>query len=432
MKITVIPAKEKMLERAVKKKVAAYARVSTDKDDQESSYETQVGYFTRLIQCNPEWDFVGVYTDNGISGTSITHRKQFLKMLDDCRAGKIDIILAKSISRFSRNTVDLLNTIRELKDLGIEVRFEKEGIRTLDSGGEVFISLMATFAQYESESLSENVKWGMRKKFEKGDPCGCGTEVYGYRWVDGEFVIEPQEAKVIRQMFRMLLRGDSIYSITNKLNKDGRRTVRGKRFNVNTVRRILGNELYIGNLLLQKTYRISCLDKKVKKNKGDRTQYYFTKHHPAIIDEKTFKEAQGILEERARLGVLTRKDISCFTRKIECGICGQSYSRYSVRDYAAWVCKTRKSGKDCASRYLPEKKLKECCCEVLGITDFDEKIFLGSVEKIVVPEFHRLTFYLKDGTVEDRTWVSDAHKTWWTPERKAERRRKNKDRRRAE
>ncbi len=268
MKITVIPARKEMLSWAGKKRVAAYARVSTDKDDQESSYETLVGYFTRFIQCNPEWEFVGVYTDNGISGTSITHRKQFLKMLDDCRSGKIDIILAKSISRFSRNTVDLLNTIRELKDLGIEIRFEKEGIRTLDSGGEVFISLMATFTQYESESLSENVKWGMRKKFEKGDPCGCGTEVYGYRWVDGKFVIEPQEAKVIRQMFRMLLRGDSIYSITNKLNKDGRRTVRGKKFNVNTVRRILGNELYIGNLLLQKTYRVSCLDKKVKKNKG--------------------------------------------------------------------------------------------------------------------------------------------------------------------
>ena len=214
--IEVIPAAKPMEAQIQKKKVAAYARVSTDKKDQESSYEAQVTHFTKLIMNNPEWEFAGVYTDNGISGTSITHRKQFLQMMEDCRAGKIDIILTKSISRFARNTVDLLDSVRELNGLGIEVQFEKEQINTSGMGGEFLLTVTAAVAEQESVSISNNVRWAIRRKYLHGEPSG-GTFVYGYRWIDRQYVIEPEEAEVIRQMYASLLRGESVYAIAKRL-----------------------------------------------------------------------------------------------------------------------------------------------------------------------------------------------------------------------
>ena len=420
MIVDVIPATKPQENQIKKKKVAAYARVSTGKEDQESSYETQILYFTRLIRNNPEWEFAGVYTDDGFTGTTTNHRKQFLQMIEDCRAGKIDIILTKSISRFARNTVDLLVTVRELKDLGVEVRFEKESIRTLTMDGEMLLTITASFAQFESESLSANVRWGMHKRFEKGDPCGCGTEVYGYRWDGTNFVVEPEEAGVIQRMYDRLLRGDSVYAITKWLNEEGRKTIRGKKFSAVTVRRILGNELYVGKLTMMKTYVVSCISKKKKINNGEVPKYEFQDHHPAIIDSDTFSKAQKILEYRGKKWFLLKKEATCFTHKIQCAVCGKYYVRFQKDGYVHWICRTRRSGKECNSKYLPEKKLKESCCRVLGLEEFDEKKFSERVDKIVVPEQYRLVFHMKDGTVIDTTWIPASHKDYWTPERRAE------------
>ena len=386
-------------------------------------------YFTRLIRNNPEWEFAGVYTDDGFTGTKTTHRKQFLQMMEDCRAGNIDIILTKSISRFARNTVDLLVAVRELKDLGVEVRFEKENIHTLSMDGELLLSITASFAQFESESLSDNVRWGMHKRFEKGDPCGCGTEVYGYRWDGTNFVVEPEEARVIQHMYDRLLQGDSVFSITKWLNTEGRRTIRGKEFSATTVRRILGNELYIGKLTLMKTYVVSCISKKVKRNNGEHRKYEFPDHHPAIIDRDTFSKAQEILAYRGKKWFLLKKEATCFTHKIQCAVCGKYYVRFQKDGYVHWICRTRRAGKECNSKYLPEKKLKESCCRVLGLEEFDEKLFLEKVDKIVVPEQYRLVFHMNDGTLIDTFWTPTSRKEYWTPERRAELSKRYKGRR---
>ena len=397
--LKVIPATELLETEVQKKKVAAYARVSTDKKDQESSYEAQVSHFTKLIMNNPEWEFAGIYTDNGISGTSLKHRNQFLQMMEDCRARKIDIILTKSISRFARNTVDLLNSVRELKGLGIEVRFEKEQINTLGTGGEFLLTVTAAVAEQESVSISNNIKWAIRRKYMHGEPSG-GTFVYGYRWVDRQYVIEPEEAEVIRQMYASLLRGESIYAIAKRLREDGRLTVRGKQFSAVTVRRILSNPLYVGDLLLQKVFVRDCITKKVINN------IY-----------------------RTKMGFMLHKGRTCFTHKIQCGICGKWYSRFSKDGYVDWICSTRRKGEDCPSKYLPDRRLKAACCRVLGLKEFDGAVFTDKVEKIVVPEQHRLVFHMKDGTIIDETWEPVSRKEYWTPERRAERSRQYKGRR---
>ena len=328
--LKVIPATEPLETEVQKKKVAAYARVSTDKKDQESSYEAQVAHFTKLIMNNPEWEFAGIYTDNGISGTSLKHRKQFQQMMEDCRARKIDIILTKSIR------VDLLNSVRELKGLGIEVRFEKEQINTLGTGGEFLLTVTAAVAEQESVSISNNIKWAIRRKYMHGEPSG-GTFVYGYRWVDRQYVIEPEEAEVIRQMYASLLRGESIYAIAKRLREDGRLTVRGKQFSAVTVRRILSNPLYVGDLLLQKVFVRDCITKKVINNIGQRDRYYVKHHHAAIVDRETYDKVQEVLAYRTKMGFMLHKGRTCFTHKIQCGICGKWYSRFSKDGYVDWI-----------------------------------------------------------------------------------------------
>ena len=424
----VIPATEPLETNVQKKKVAAYARVSTDKKDQESSYEAQVTYFTNLITNNPEWEFAGIYTDNGISGTSLKHRKQFQQMMEDCRARKIDIILTKSISRFARNTVDLLNSVRKLKELGIEVRFEKENINTLGINGEFLLTVTAAVAEQESVSISNNIKWAIRKKYMHGEPSG-GTFVYGYRWVDREYVIEPEEAEVIRQMYERLLHGESVYAIAKRLRDEGRLTVRGKQFSAITVRRILSNPLYVGDLLLQKVFVRDCITKKIISNVGQRDRYYVKNHHVGIVDRETYDKVQEVLAYRTKMGFRLRKDMTCFTQKIQCGICGKWYSRFSKDGYVDWICSTRRKGEKCSSKYLPDRRLKAACCRVLGLEEFDEDVFKDKVEKIVVPEQHRLVFHMKDGTVIDETWEPVCRKDWWTPERRAERSKLYKGRR---
>lgn len=236
-----------------KKRVAAYARVSMESDRLNHSLSAQISYYSELIQKNPEWEYAGVYADSFISGTSIDKRAEFQRMITDCENGKIDILLTKSISRFARNTVDLLSTVRKLKALGIEVRFEKEHINSLSSSGEVMLSVLASFAQEESVNISNNVKWGVRKRFEKGIPNGK-FRIYGYRWEGDKLVVVPEEAAVVKRIFQNFLDGKSRLETERELNSEGITTRAGCQWEDSNIRNILTNIHYTGNMLFQKEY----------------------------------------------------------------------------------------------------------------------------------------------------------------------------------
>ena len=306
-----------------KLKVAAYARVSTEQDEQQSSYEAQVDYYGKYIRSNPAWEFVGIYADEGITGTNTKKRDGFNRMIADAKAGKIDLILTKSISRFARNTVDTLQTVRELSTLKIEVIFEKEGIRTLDKQCEVMLTIMSSLAQEESRSISENVRWGMQKSMQDGNISLPYKRFLGYKkGEDGRPEIVPEEAEIIRDIYRMFLDGKTIRTIADILTERGIKTPGGKdRWSVSTIKSILSNEKYKGDALRQKTYTVDYLSKTVRKNNGEVKQYYVSNSHEAIIDEDTFNLVQAELERRSNFRSALR-DNSIFSTKIICGECG--------------------------------------------------------------------------------------------------------------
>lgn len=276
-----------------RKKVAAYARVSMETERLQHSLSAQVSYYSELIQSNPEWEYAGVYADDGITGTKST-RAEFQRLLQDCEDGKIDIILTKSISRFARNTVDLLETVRHLKELGIEVRFEKERINSLSGDGEVMLTLLASFAQEEVISLSNNVKWGTRKRMEQGIPNGH-FRVFGYRWEGDQLVIVPEEAAIVRRIFQNFLDGKSRLETEREFAAEGITTRDGKRWVDSNIKVVLTNVTYTGNLLLQKEYIEDPLTKKRKKNRGELPQFYVEDTHEAIIDKETFVRPLGCM-----------------------------------------------------------------------------------------------------------------------------------------
>ena len=311
-----------------KKQVAAYARVSTDSDEQLSSYEAQVAFYTQHIKSNPEWEFVGVYTDEGISGTNTRKREGFNRMVEDALNGKIDLILTKSISRFARNTVDTLTTIRKLKEKKVEVYFEKENIYTLDAKGEVMLTIMSSLAQEESRSISENVTWGKRKSMADGKFSLAYKNFLGYeKGEDGFPKIVEEEAKIVRQIYSWFLEGRTIRAIADSLTQQGIPTPRRKtKWSVSTVTSILTNEKYKGDALLQKTYTADYLTKSVKKNHGEVPQYYIEDSHPAIIDPETFELVQNEMKRRRPHRHQLHRN-SPFTAKIICSDCGGFYGR---------------------------------------------------------------------------------------------------------
>ena len=309
-----------------KKKVAAYARVSMQSERMLHSLSAQVSYYSGLIQKNPDWKYAGVYADDFISGTNTVKRDEFKRMLADCEAGKIDIILTKSISRFARNTVDLLETVRHLKDLGVEVRFEKENIRSMDGDGELMLTILASFAQEESRSISDNVKWGIRKRMQNGIPNGH-FRIYGYRWEGDELVIVPEEAEIVKRIFQNFLDGKSRLETERELAAEGITTRDGCRWVDSNIKVVLTNVTYTGNLLLQKEFISDPISKQRKKNRAELPQYYVEDTHPAIIDKATIDFVQEEMARRRELGPLANKSLntSCFTGKIKCPYCGQSY-----------------------------------------------------------------------------------------------------------
>ena len=258
-----------------KRKVAGYARVSTDHDDQFTSYEAQIDYYTNYIKGRDDWEFVSVYTDEGITGTSTKHREGFKRMIADAMDGKIDLIVTKSVSRFARNTVDSLTTIRQLKENGIEVYFEKENIWTFDGKGEVLLTIMSSLAQEESRSISENCTWGQRKRFADGKVTVPFKRFLGYdRGEDGNLVINPEQAKVVKRIYGMFLKGMTPHGIAKTLTDEGIPTPAGKRqWGQTTIKSILSNEKYKGDALLQKTFCEDFLTKKMRTNQGEVPQY---------------------------------------------------------------------------------------------------------------------------------------------------------------
>ena len=286
-----------------RKKVAAYARVSMETERLHHSLSAQVSYYSDLIQRNPEWEYAGVYADDGISGTRIRYRDEFQRMINDCEAGKIDIILTKSISRFARNTVDLLSIIRHLKELNIEVRFEEQNINTLSGEGELMLTILASFAQEESISMSQNIKWAKQKQAEKGEMTNSVVP-YGYCFdpkTKSPSVV-PEQAEVVRMIFDDFVNhGLSDYQITNKLIKSNIPTCRGGNWTQTTVRRMLKNVTYTGNMLLGKYYSPDPLLHIHAPNNGEAPQYYVEGSHPAIIDKDLFDKAQEIFKWRSGL-----------------------------------------------------------------------------------------------------------------------------------
>lgn len=376
--VTVIPAtlnihtKTPTTER-VRRRVAAYARVSTDSEEQLTSYEAQVDYYTKFIRENPDWDFVEVYTDEGISAVNTKHRDGFNRMIRDALAGKIDLIVTKSVSRFARNTVDSLTTIRKLKEAGCECFFQKENIMTFDSKGELLITIMSSLAQEESRSISENVTWGQRKRFSDGKVSIPYGQFLGYRkGADGLPEIVPEEAEVVRRIYRELLQGKSTNAIAAMLTEEGIPTP-GKKtvWQRATVESILRNEKYKGSALLQKSFTVDFLTKKTKINEGEVPQYYVEDSHPAIIEPWEWEQVQAELERRKNSRNRHRQT-SPFSGKIFCADCGEFFGSkawHSTDRYRriVWQCNGKFKGeRKCETPHLTEERLKELFLAALG------------------------------------------------------------------
>ncbi|MEE5994567.1 MAG: recombinase family protein [Oscillospiraceae bacterium] len=315
------------IDTPVRRRVAAYARVSTDHEEQLTSYEAQVSYYTDYIKQHSEWEFIKVYADEGISGCSTAKREGFKQMVADALAGRFDLIITKSVSRFARNTVDSLTTIRKLKEHNVECYFEKESIWTFDGRGELLISIMSSLAQEESRSISENVIWGQRKRMADGKPNVPFSRFLGYdRGADGKMIVNKEEARIVREIYRLFLSGLTPHTIAKKLTEQGIRTPAGKeKWHSSTIKSILTNEKYKGDALLQKTYTSDFLTKKKKINHGEIPMYYVEGSHEGIVTPEIFEAVQAEMEKR-QLQKSRYSGVDILASKLICGECGCFYS----------------------------------------------------------------------------------------------------------
>ncbi|HGC6886272.1 TPA: recombinase family protein [Streptococcus agalactiae] len=343
-----------------KRRVAGYARVSTDHEVQATSYESQMRYYSEYINGREDWEFVKMYSDEGISGTNTKLRTGFKSMVEDALDGKIDLIITKSVSRFARNTVDSLTTVRQLKEVGVEIYFEKENIWTLDSKGELLITIMSSLAQEESRSISENVTWGLRKQFAEGKVHFPYTNVLGFKaGEDGAIVVDQDEAKTVRYIFQQALIGKSPYHIAKDLTEQVIPSPSGKsHWNATTIKRMLRNEKYKGDALLQKTYTTDFLTKKKNINRGELPQYYVENNHEAIVDRETFDAVQQVLENKGR-----KSSTTIFSSKLVCGDCGHFFGSkvwHSTSKYrrVIYQCNEKYKGiSKCSTPHVTEEEV---------------------------------------------------------------------------
>lgn len=398
MRVRRIPARHERQQ----KRVAAYCRVSTNLAEQEESFETQVGYYTRFIQSNPDWIMVKVYADHGISGTSAKKRPQFMAMIEDAMSGKTDLILVKSISRFSRNLVECQQYVRQLKARGVEVRFERERISSFDPTSDFVFSLLSAVAQDESRSISENIRWYYRRRFERGEYCLGSNRILGYDTDPKTKKLVPnKDAWIVKLAFERFVRGVPYQKIADELAAMGAERLYGKTpLGVSAIQYIVSNETYVGDKLLQKSPPLDFLTKRPDPN-AEYTSYYVRDDHEPIIDRETWEKAQAILQQRrdeVSRGI-QKRGISHhpFYGKLFCGLCGEAYTRRTFtthsaegkRYYAAWNCRERQKGKagnGCKGRTVKEAELEQTIALELGWEAFDAEWFEREVEYVEVME----------------------------------------------
>ena len=408
------------------KRVAAYARVSSGKDAMLHSLSAQVSYYSDLIQNHSGWQYAGVYADEALTGTK-DNRDNFQRLLADCRAGKIDLVLTKSISRFARNTVTLLETVRELKTMGVDVYFEEQNIHSLSADGELLLTILASYAQEESLSASENQKWRVRHNYENG--LAWNGTILGYRYDHGTYMIEPEEAATVRMIFDSYLQGDGIMAIVKKLNASNRITRYGNECGPTGVMRILRNYTYTGNLLLQQTYSENHLTKCRQRNNGEFPMYHIQNAHEAIIPLEQFNAVQEEIKRRAEKHYTPHRNKGKypFSGMLVCAGCGKNYRRKSTATGAVWICPTFNSrGKAfCQSKQIPEKILIATTKEVVGSLDA-----LGSkITAVRVENDNTLVFRYPDGTETVKRWQDRSRRESWTAEMKETARQKELERR---
>lgn len=401
------------------KRVAAYARVSSGKDAMLHSLSAQISYYADLIQQHSGWQYIGVYADEAVTGTKDT-RENFRRLLNDCKAGKIDMVITKSISRFARNTVTLLETVRELKNMGVNVFFEEQNIHSLSSDGELMLTILASYAQEESLSASENMKWRIRKGFENGELM-CLRHMFGYKISRDGIEPDPETAPVVREIFDRAIAGDSFGAIARNLNNRDIPGTYGGKWTASRISDILANEKYTGNALLQKKYVNNHIEKREIRNDGILPQYYAEGTHDAIIDADTFNTAQEIIRRsRAKKADNAPCKHGPFTGRIICGNCGANYRRISNHGRKAWNCGTFQTiGKSaCPARQIPEEELYRIVAEVVGSEEFDPDAFVGKITAIRAENDCSLVFCFNDGTEVVKRWQPRSRRNSWTPEMK--------------
>jgi len=406
------------------KRVAAYARVSGGKDSMRHSLSAQVSYYSALIQRRIDWVFAGIYADEAVTGTK-DNRAEFQRLLADCRAGKIDMVITKSITRFARNTVTTLETVRELKDLGIDVFFEKENIYSISRDGEFLLSILASVAQEESRSASENCKWRIRKMFLQGRPST--GHMLGYRLREGKLCVVPDEAEVVRQIFADYIGGMGNIAISKKLNEQGVPTRNGGAWQFSTIDKILRNEKYAGDMVLQKKFRKDHISKKTCINRGELQKYHIKGSHEAIVSSEIFEQVQQIRATRAAKYHPAPKAVVAypFTHRIICERCNKHYHRKHSNagtkyEKVVWICSTFNTlGKTvCDAQQIPENILLAKTAELLGIPAFDEAVFKAQIAEIWVPSHGKLIYVCRDGIRIEAEWQNPSRAQSWTPEMK--------------
>lgn len=418
--VMIIPAKRQVgntsrrQENKPKLRVAAYCRVSTDSDEQASSYETQVEHYTEYIKKNPEWEFAGIYADDGISGTNTKKREEFNRMIEACKAGEIDMIITKSISRFARNTLDCLKYIRMLKDKNIPVFFEKESINTMDAKGEVLLTIMASLAQQESQSLSQNVKMGLQFRYQNGQVQVNHNHFLGYtKDREGNLVIDPEQAEVVKRIYREYLEGSSMDKIAKGLEKDGILTGAGKKkWWTSTINKILRNEKYIGDALLQKTYTTDFLNKTRVKNNGIVPQYYVENNHEAIIPKDIFLRVQEELVRRRVVKTSAngkKRSYSCnhcFAQLVICGECGEMFRRIHWNNRGCksivWRCLSRleATGMECHARTVNETVLENVVVQAINTLLGDKSTYQAQLQQNIAKVIREAQKNTTDGIDE--------------------------------
>ncbi|MEI3609917.1 recombinase family protein [Pseudogracilibacillus sp. SO10305] len=371
-----------------KQKVAAYIRVSTSNEDQLISLEAQRRHYKTLIETNEEWQLVDIYSDEGITGTKKDRRPELLRLMSDCEKGKIDFILTKSISRFARNTIDCLELVRKLMDLDVHIYFEKENINTNSMESELMLSILSSLAENESVSLSENSKWSIRQRFKHGT-YKLSYPPYGYDYIDEQIVVNEEQAPVIRRIFNSVLKGIGTERIARQLNEEKIPTKRGGNWTGTTIRGIIKNEKYTGDVLLQKTFTDEHFNRKV--NQGELDQYLIENHHEAIITHADFEAANQMIEYQAsqkNVAVGSRKYINRypFSGKIECAECGDTFKRRihtsTHKKYIAWCCSTHIKNRDeCSMLFIKEERIHQAFITMMNKLKFGYSYVLVPLSK---------------------------------------------------